>query len=351
MSLQLIPKVPMEEWAIKPSPKDPRDYMYSLKVANPYASTDRPRRFINKRHTVRNQGNKGACGGFSGANAKDKREGIITSPLYLYQMAKAIDNIQGEGTDMRSLMTVLKTWGICREDLHPWSSYSNNVPLQFPTISKEAHADAITRVIEAYARTMIIEEMLDAIWKYGSVMAGQLVASNFYEPERSKDGQSYVDIPGGYVQGGHAVDYAGYDMDMTYTYKSGVTRKGFVLVDNSWGEDWGSVKNGEDEIKGSAWQPFDYVFGKQIDIALDYVMDMFAPIDIMPWRKEIKTLDEVPHRQGSRIFVPTRAIGEGLGAQVNWDQKEPDKVEFVLDNKKVEVWVGRKEYNVYTKTS
>lgn len=339
----------MEEWEIKPSKKDPRDFMYSLKVANPFASTERPRRVINKRKTVRNQGDKGACGGFSGANAKDKREDVITSPLYLYQMAKAIDTIDGEGTDMRSLMTVLKTWGICKEELHPWSSYASNQALQFPPIAKAAHDDAITRVIEAYVRIIIQEELLDAIWKYGSVMAGQIIATNFYEPERSKDGQSFVDVPMGFVLGGHAVDYAGYDLDLTYTYKSGVTRKGFVLVDNSWGESWGSVKDGEDEIKGSAWLPFDYVFGKLTDLNLEYVMDMFAPIDVMPWRKETKVLDEVPHRKGNRIFVPTRAIGEGLGAQVNWTQAEPDKVQFVLDNRKVEVWVGKKEYNVYTK--
>lgn len=339
---KLTPKIPMEEWAIKPSQPDSRDYTYTLKVANPLATINRPKRVINKRRVVRDQGGKGACGGFAGANAKDKRENAITSPLYLYQMAKSLDNFPGEeGTDMRTLMSVLLHHGICLEALHPYESYVNNPPLQFPEISEAALQDASKRKIEAYARVLTKDELLDAIYKYMSVMAGMIVATNFFYPEKNAQGESFIDIPEGYILGGHAVDFAGYDEDLSFTYKNGITRKGFVLCDNSHGPDYGT--------NGSVWVPFDYVFGKLSDFNMSYVMDMFCPIDIFEWKKEVKTMDEPPLKKGNRIFVPTRAVGEGLGAQVNWNEAEPDKVEFVLDDKKVEVFVGKAEYNVYTK--
>jgi hypothetical protein len=51
-----------------------------------------------------------------------------------------------------------------------------------------------------------------------------------------------------------------------------------------------------------------------------------------------KAIDAPPYIDNSRTMVPLRAISEGLGAKVEWNDKER-KVTITLGNKRVELWI------------
>lgn len=326
--MPVIPGTPLERWAVQPSRPDPRDYIYTLKVCNPLLTRDRPRRYINQRLVVRDQGEFGTCGGQAAANAKDIRERTITSPLFIYRMTKEIDGIEGEGVTIRDLMKVLQKHGVCREELYPYNQYKK--ALVFPPLSQAAIQDAATRKIEEYVRVQTIEEVCDAIFRYGSVVAGVLVTDSFLTPERD-----HILMPDGYIRGGHAVDLIGYDMDMQYTYSDGRKCIGFFLLANSWGPAWGK--------QGNAWLPFDFVRDRS-DL-MSYVLDMWVPIDHFQKTVEEKTMDVAPFIQEERTFVPARFIAEALGADVFW-YPEDKRVEIVKDDIRVEMWIGENKYRI-----
>lgn len=324
--------IPIEKWAIRPSKPDPRDYAYSLRVSNPAETLGRPRRHIRYRLAIRDQGSFGTCGGQAAANAKDLRDGVVTSPLFAYRMAKSLDGIAQEGTDIRSIVKALQKHGICREELYPYEAYKE--PLKFPDLPQEAIEDATGRKIEGYARCFTPEDVMDAIYKHGSVICGVLVTDSFFQPH-----EGFVPYPGGFIRGGHAVDLIGYDMDLTHTYPDGRTFKGFCLLANSWSKDWGHM--------GSAWMPFDLLFKQSLD-GMMYAWDFFAPIDDFPVRAEVREMDVVPFIVGERAFVPIRFVAEALGATVDWLEKSKS-VRISLGNTTVEMTLGEREYIVAKK--
>lgn len=325
--------VPIDQWAVQPSKPDPRDYIYTQVVGTPVATIGRPKRYINKRLTVRDQGNKGSCGGQAAADAKDLREKRVTSALYAYRKTReldAADGIQGEGVTLRNLMKALQKNGICLEELYPYSSYVNGTPLVFPSIPKAAEEDAATRKIEAYVRVQTVDEIVDSIYKYGSVVAGIVVTESFKYQENG-----FVTMPQdyqgpNYILGGHAVDLIGYDLDMEYTYKSGRKCTGFALLANSWGTSWGT--------NGNAWVPFDFLIGKT-DIGMPFLLDAFVPIDEFQETVTEIEMDTAAFIKDDRTFTPVRFVAEALGAEVVWHE-EDRRVEIVKDNTRVEMWIG-----------
>ncbi len=340
--MSLEAHVPVDQWAVQPSRPDPRDYIYTQVVANPVATVGRPRRYINQRLTIRDQGNKGSCGGQAAADAKDLREKRVTSALYAYQKTRELDaaeGVRGEGVTIRNLMKALQKNGICLEELYPYSSYVNGTPLVFPAIPKAAEEDAATRKIEAYARVQTIDEIADAIYKYVSVVAGIVVTDSFKSPENG-----YITMPQdyqgpNYILGGHAVDLIGYDMDMEYTYKSGRKCKGFALLANSWGPTWGT--------NGNAWVPFDFLTSIT-DLGMPFLLDAFVPIDEFPETVVEIEMDTAAFIKDDRTFTPARFIAEALGAEVNW-YEDDKRVEIVKGDTRVEMWIGEKVCRVTKK--
>lgn len=70
------------------------------------------------------------------------------------------------------------------------------------------------------------------------------------------------------------------------------------------------------------------------------------PLRVVVNGTEIKFPDAKPFIDGSgRIQTPTRFIGEELGATVTWDGNE-QKAVFVLGNKKLTLYIGKKEYDL-----
>lgn len=329
----------MNEWAIQPAQPDPRDYPFAVKV-QPFlveADGNRPKKIGRSRLYMRDQGQFGSCGGQAIADAIDLRQGVMASALFAYRHAKAIDGIEGEGTDVRSLMKVAKDIGVCREELYQYSLYKK--PLVFPDIPKEATDDAAKRKIEGYARCVTRDELLTAIWQYRSVVCGILVATNFITGLEYSSAGAFVDLPEGYIQGGHAIDLIDYDEDLVHTYKDGNTYKGFCLLANSWGTKWGD--------KGNAWIPFDFLFGKLIDLGVPYAWDMFAPIEEFPYQEEWFEMDVAPFMQSNRTFTPARFVAEALGAKVGWHPEDGQgRVSMEAPGVMVEMWIDSKRYRV-----
>lgn len=333
--MPLIPKVPINEWNVQPSPPDPRDYMYSMKIG---MDGSVPRKVFNRRLTTRNQGIYGTCGGQAGAYAKDIREGCITSSLYIYKNAWKLSNIPNEGVYMRSLMQAMKDYGVCAEVLYPYELYKgNNV---FPAVTQDVLLDAENRKIEGYARCMLQDEFINAIYKYKSIISGAIVTTSFKEGIEVERGNAFIPMPDGYILGGHAIHHPAYDLDMEHTYADGRHYKGFVYVDNSWGEDWG--------INGGAWMPIAYLLGRDKDLGMQYCPDVFAPIDEWKEVKQNIRMDVKPTIINDRALIPIRYIAEGLGAMVNY-YDDVKAIEVIQGKKTIYMWIDSYNMQIITR--
>lgn len=331
------PLIPVEKWPLRPNPADPRDYMYRTRVGEPVPSA-RPRRVINKRPWAPNQGGFGTCAGFAGADAMGVRHKTILSPLFLYRNAKAFDGFDGEGTYIRAIMSVLRHNGIPLESLYPYSQYKT--VHVFPPVSQEVTSDALTRKIDEYVSCISLDEILDAIWRYGSVVCGITVMSNF------RTAKEFLPMPAGTIEGGHGVDLIGYDEDLEHTYPDGKTYKGFALLANSHGITWGADIEGN---KGCSWIPFEYFFGSlklwtsEGEIDFPYAWDFTAPIKRTKEEKMVTFIMDVAAKvENGRTLVPLRAIGEALGFKVDYTDAEK-KITCTGYGRRVTLWIDKKE--------
>jgi len=311
------------------SPPDPRDFIYSKLVAAPAL----PASFFWPRMQVRDQGPFGTCVGQAAAGIKDRQEsvnypsrGYRFSPLFVYALCKQQDGIPGqEGTYPRIAMAVLKNTGVCKEQSMPYSLMAN--PL--PQVPEFAIKEAGQFQIGAYARVQTLEEIKTAIIREGPVLAAVLVTDNFIDCEPG----GFIDLPRGYIRGGHAVLLDGWDDDLTHRYKTGVTRKGFLRFANSWGTGWGDG--------GYGYLPYDSLVYR-LDIGAPFVIEAWSSVDIIlppkPAQKVVlwvdKTkalvdgeeveLDQPPviEPQSNRTLVPLRFLAEVLNYKVEWNELE-----------------------------
>ena len=331
--MTLIPHIPVEQWAIKPTLPDARDYQYSLMVADPLKSTARPKALNRTKLVQRNQKDIPMCGGMALANAKDMRESVVCSGAWAYKKAKEVDgDPTGEGTTIRALMDVATKVGVCKDELFKTSFFVDSKT--YPPITEQAIADASRRKAEGYVAIRNREEMLDAIWKYGSVTCGIMVTDSFVN---LNDG--YVPRPEGKVLGGHAIDFISYDENMTHTYPNGETHTGFVMSPNWWSGDWGG-------LNGDFWYPLDILFTDPMKTyPFTYMWDSFAVIDEFPIVSTNFTMDTAPFIKDSRTFVPIRFIAEALGANVMWDDNAKT-IQIVSPGVTINMAIGDKNYTV-----
>lgn len=311
-----------------PSDPDHRDYVYKQIVA----PISLPARYNRERECspVRSQGDWGTCAAFAGAGIKDWQErrnynrDMVMSPLFLYKQCKQLDGKpEEEGTDLRTVMKVLKDYGICTEENLPYE----NIIMDKPTWPKvlppcKGQIDAAKEyVVKSYARLYSIEDIKQAIYQSGPVMAGIFLCENF----RKCNG--YIPMPEGNILGGHAVVITGWDDSLVYPYPD-KTRKGFLRIRNSWGTGWGE--------HGYAWMPYDYYYGK-LDFGMPYFFEAWSSVDlvipvrveeIVLWLNEKRalingketTLDQAPvlDKTTNRTLVPLRFIGENMGWTVEY---------------------------------
>lgn len=182
-------------------PDDPRDAAYPMAL---HLDLLPPKVYLSRywypSKSVLNQGNVGACIGFTGANwiqNSPVRSAVTNQTGFgLYAACKAIDGFPSvEGTFDRALMQVLITQG--RIDRYLWA--------QTPS------------------------ELLDWVLTTGPVMVG----TNWYGSMFDPNAEGFINISGS-VAGGHEYLIRGYSNP----------RKAY-RVRNSWGGSWG--------MNGEAW--------------------------------------------------------------------------------------------------
>ncbi len=125
------------------------------------------------------QGQQPACGGHAGARGisifekKELGSSPKLSPRFVYAVCKTLDGIPDiEGTYGRTVMKVLKDYGIPTDDLFP-----NKIELgageykDSSKITKEAYDDAKNRAISAYGEVSLSKEAIkQAVYRNGWVL-------------------------------------------------------------------------------------------------------------------------------------------------------------------------------------
>lgn len=322
----------IKEYGLLPSPPDARDFSYQAMKG----VTQLPSMYFMDRLPIRDQGRFGTCVGYAASAIKDRQERVNhpgrnyeTSPLYVYSECKRLDGIPNvEGTYPRTAMSVLLKQGISLESTMPYELMTEK--FHFPSPSPTAHEEAKQFKVGAYARIHTLQEIKQAVFEDGPVMIGVTVTENFVECEKG----GFIDLPQGYILGGHALDIDGWDDNMTHTYKNGVTRKGFFRVVNSWSESWGD--------RGYGFIPYDFVHYKTKDLGMSFFQEAWSSIDvIMPhqsakevimWIGSSKALvdgqevildqEAVVDPRSERTLVPVRFLADAMGWKVEWNAVE-----------------------------
>lgn len=316
------PLVPVEEWEIRPE-YDERDWQLPLTAVS---QEEMQQDIINSKTItdIAKQYN-GTCTGESMAYFGQQATGIVCSGDFSYLMAKKYDNMPNkEGSSLIAVCKGAQKDGICKLDLYP--RVTNVISWQdFPKPSKEAVQDALTRRIDSYYQVTTLEQVFLALKEHKGLLIAIMVCSNFFNPEFDENGDAYIDLPEGFILGGHAMRVLDWLPNKEFTYKDGTTRKGFLKVVNSHGVGYG---NG-----GFIHIPFDFLISKTD--YWDFTYDMRVPvINNLNQTSIVKDIDVSPVIVNNRAFLPFRHLGEAYGAEVNWDSNTK-KVTLILGNREV----------------
>jgi hypothetical protein len=163
----------------------------------------------------------GTCVGHSSttmrAQQEKKQKGVWfdLDPYALYDACKAIDGIPGEGTYVRSAMSVLKNKGQPVRGGHEWDSH---------------------RIKAYYAIPHSERDLKNAIYTLGAVVVAGPWYTRWFNPTKLS---GYTLGTPDHEEGGHAFALTGWS-----------DNRGFLLH-NSWGREWASL--------GRAYYPYKYV--------------------------------------------------------------------------------------------
>jgi len=223
---------------VKKDPVDERDFLISK--ISPLKAEELPTSFSLQSYctVIKNQGNLGACTGFSITGAfeifrkRDWNEELDTSELFSYYNARAIEGTvnQDAGAYIRDICDSGMKDGICLEQFCPY------VPQNFAKKpSWTAYFVARFFRLKGYYRCYNVQEVKQALYHGLPVLFGFSVYSNFFDYK----GGIYKEAFGN-LAGGHAVCAIAYD-----------DSKNAFLVRNSWGNAWG--ESGYFWIDYSVW--------------------------------------------------------------------------------------------------
>ncbi|MED5617838.1 C1 family peptidase [Ideonella sp. BN130291] len=191
---------------------------------------------------VLNQGQEGACTGFGLAcvinylrwvKAGNPARMQSVSPRMLYILARRHDEYQGENYEGSSCRGAIKGWfnnGVCLEEDWPYAPDKSN-PARYGFATR-----ATQNTLGVYYRvdTKSITDMQAAVAQHGAVFVSAFTHDGWDElPSPKAPVKSHADVPvipfdgKPSKDGGHAFAVVGFN------------REGF-LIQNSWGEQWGS---------------------------------------------------------------------------------------------------------------
>jgi len=205
---------------------------------------------------VKNQGNVASCVAFAATVImefqKQKRAGVSQeydlSEALLYEISthetnQTSSSCRQAGRYFSKIISALKSFGIPREDCHPYDKVCENPPSKFGEESplwceRWDELSSLNKIKDAVAiNTLDLKALKNAIY-VAPVLAGMIVFNDFF----SYSGGVYEHSPseGESIAGFHAIVLVGYDDD-----------KEALELRNSWGADWGE--------EGYAWMSYDLV--------------------------------------------------------------------------------------------
>ena len=288
-----------------PSEQDFRDFLTTAIIPQ---DTILPSKVFWEPPLLRDQVNKGVCVGMgSGAlkNIHEDVEGDFVdggfSPLFIYSLCKSLDGRPNEeGTQIRIAMQVLKDIGITPEIDFPYDSYANQLtPFPIPTVSETLKTKASKYKIASYSR--IPDKNVDALKQAlvkAPVVAGVLVTSDFVNTE---DG--FVGIPNGYILGSHCILFIGFDNNLVHTYPNGQTKKGFIIFQNSWGENWGN--------NGLGYIAYDEIcFQADNGNGFPFIFEMWSNVDLIttPQKQKYWRVQLYAFKEKSNAFLAVEKL-------------------------------------------
>lgn len=232
---------------IKPSLADDRDFIYKSD------STEVLRESVDLREwdtIIESQDSLGSCAANALTNAYEMT--VVRhypeyfkhlSRLFIYYNTRAEygDIREDEGMFLRDGLKAIKKFGICSEELWPYSIEKFD---ERPT--EECYKDAKKRNLLKYQKLISIYYITQVLNNNKPVVFGMEIYESFMDLD---DRISTVSFPGRKEKslGGHAMCMVGYDLN-----------KRVFLAKNSFGPDWGN--------KGYCWIPFDYIRQEGYDV-------------------------------------------------------------------------------------
>jgi len=218
-------------------------------------------RLLDKMLTVQQQGPRGTCVAFSVTALREFMAQLNDklSEQFLYWGCKMIDGGEDEGgTTIQAAMTILREMGICRMETWPYD------PVQRRDCEHHGPAPE-SAIVEAKILTISNALPMAAtnINHYKTTLAGTdgnggvpvafgvLVFDSWAMSAATyRTGKVTLPLPNESPSGGHAMLAVGYQDD------TGVPGGGYLIVRNSWGQDWAADSP---EAPGHAMVPYAYV--------------------------------------------------------------------------------------------
>lgn len=252
-----------------PDYPDFRDYTPGHSAMLPMTSRlqgadDKPtRRSVDLREwcsPIENQGNLGSCTAHSVAAVVEYFENksfgkyINASRLFLYKTTRNLMHLKGDtGGTLKSALGALVLFGMPPEEYYGYDIENfDSEPNSFCYAFGQSY-----RCINYFRHDpagLTPRQVLDSVRKYLAAGIPSVFGFTVYQSINQADTDGKVPFPGSAekIMGGHAIPAVGYDDSMEVTNKlTGLTTKGALLFQNSWGEEWG--------MKGYGWLPYEYV--------------------------------------------------------------------------------------------
>lgn len=215
---------------IKKSLPDERDWIFRIENIEIPKILDYRKDLLE----IRDQGNQGTCYAQSVACMKEWQEkkdrGInkYLSPQFFYNNRSNLydyNNKNDEGMFSRDVMKLLKTIGICEEEIYPYGLIEKR-----EEIKESYYLLAKKNIIKGYAQINDLDSLKESLYKNGPCLIAFPVFNNGIEMWKQNDEEKF--------KGGHAMCVVGYLQDC-------------FIIRNSWGYHWGD--NGYCYYKFEDW--------------------------------------------------------------------------------------------------